>query len=502
MLFVVGANAALFFVLLVARVAVGGYAVDEAAPGLCDARGAFAVLMPTIVGLEIGVPHDPPPSRRPAARRPPVLLRPPEAAVVRSRTRRSAALQRQPLWLAASTAALLLLFILPAMLIDATDPSSAAVRGGWLLAAASSGLHATHYCLLRHLFLPAGRVLAAKADAAGRPASPAVPAPSPPSLPSAAQDQAAPPARRLGRLHVRALALLAAAVVGGARQGPATAARLASHLARPRRHRPQPRGGRRDRPPAEGGGAAARASAHRRGVEEARELQLAQMRLRDAGHRDAAGGARARRRRARGRRRRVVRRRRRPRSDHVEAARPPGELQTPGTPTCDEASADAPPPPPPDDEEEEPPRAAPTPPQLAGARRGTARRPRRRRQPQLFERARAAASSRPRPSSAGRATTASITDSPRLSRLLSFRGAGDGDGEPVAVMRREASRRRGAARAIRSLTPSPRSNARARRCMGAARPVRAAGPSPGAPLGARGPRASVVDGVVAESEDH
>ena len=41
-LIVVGGNAALFFVLLVARVAVAGYAVDEAA-GTCDARGAFAV---------------------------------------------------------------------------------------------------------------------------------------------------------------------------------------------------------------------------------------------------------------------------------------------------------------------------------------------------------------------------------------------------------------------------------------------------------------------------
>ena len=305
LLIVVGGNAALFFVLLVARVAVGGYAVDEAA-GTCDARGAFAVLMPTIVGLEISmgtrpVPHDVPHIHRPAtsrrAARPTAHTHtrahlPSVAAVVLAYYCRSFVVPHtngRSLWLAASTAALLLLFILPAMLIDATDPSSAAVRGGWLLAATSFGLHATHYCLLRHLFLPAGRVLAAKADAAGRLsrrtralAALVFPPPLKTTLhrpPAASGDSMS----ELSRCSLRPSSAERGSV--GDRRA---SRRISLGHAAIALNREEVAGIDRQRKEA---GRQRKESDHRRGVEEARELQLAQMRLRDAGHRDAAGVA-------------------------------------------------------------------------------------------------------------------------------------------------------------------------------------------------------------------
>ena len=292
LLLVVGANAALFLILLVARVAVGGYAVDEAA-GTCDARGAFAVLMPTIVGLEISMAV--------------VLAYYCRSFVVPHTNGRS-------LWLAASTAALLLLFILPALLIDATDTSSAAVRGGWLLAATSFGLHATHYCLLRHLFLPAGRVLAAKADAAGRLsrrtralAALVFPPPLKTTMhrpPAASGDSMS----ELSRCSLRPSSAERGSV--GDRRASRRISLGHAAIALPRE---EVAGIDRQRKEA---GRQRKESDHSRGVEEARELQLAQMRLRDAGHRDAAGVAPAPAAAAPAAAAAVVRRRRRPRSHH------------------------------------------------------------------------------------------------------------------------------------------------------------------------------------------
>ena len=175
------------------------------------------------------------------------------------------------------------------MLIDATDPSSAAVRGGWLLAATSFGLHATHYCLLRHLFLPAGRVLAAKADAAGRLsrrtralAALVFPPPLKTTLhrpPAASGDSMS----ELSRCSLRPSSAERGSV--GDRRA---SRRISLGHAAIALNREEVAGIDRQRKEA---GRQRKESDHRRGVEEARELQLAQMRLRDAGHRDAAGVA-------------------------------------------------------------------------------------------------------------------------------------------------------------------------------------------------------------------
>ena len=175
------------------------------------------------------------------------------------------------------------------MLIDATDPSSAAVRGGWLLAATSFGLHATHYCLLRHLFLPAGRVLAAKADAAGRLsrrtralAALVFPPPLKTTLhrpPAASGDSMS----ELSRCSLRPSSAERGSV--GDRRA---SRRISLGHAAIALNREEVAGIDRQRKEA---GRQRKESDHRRGVEEARELQLAQMRLRAAGHRDAAGVA-------------------------------------------------------------------------------------------------------------------------------------------------------------------------------------------------------------------